>query len=181
MSKTLLGELKKCLIDEGYTFEGEKDKELEKLKKNFVDHLNSMNKDIYDSKKIEVHMIDFAKSKSKKLQVTQEEEPEIKPAPSNETNLYPTIDVTLEELQNNKHLIVVGADGPQNLFWDGLKSHFVRGPDTDSDENLKETKFENKTYYVGLKTGRVYQEVDDIDIHVGFVGVGKFKNIELLP
>ena len=69
--------------------------------------------------------------------------------------------------------------GPQNKFWDFEKNHYVIGPDSDSEDNDRVVKKDNVTYYVGNKSGRVYKKTDDEeeDLFVGYVGVGKFKDL----
>lgn len=168
-SKATLNQLKAELIKVGITFTD--DKEVEKFKKEFTKHANSMDKETYSSKKIEDHMKDFAETKK----------PITHSIPENiNSNIYTTVQVTLDELQKNNHLIVVGSDGPQHKFWDSLVGKFVVGPDSDDEDNDITVKRNGKTYYVGKRSGRVYEKTDDDDEEdkfVGYAGVGKFKDI----
>lgn len=96
--------------------------------------------------------------------------------PSNAANIHT---LTLEDLQGIDMLAVL--DGPEHAgtYWDADDGRWVRGPDADSDEDLVETKFRGKTYMVGEKTGRVYEETDNRDVFHGFVGVGQFRDMKM--
>ena len=71
------------------------------------------------------------------------------------------------------------TDQQVGLFWDPKAGEMVTGPVEDADEDMEEVKFEDKTYAVGEKTGRVYAQDDEgLDIFVGFRGApGKFKHM----
>lgn len=173
-SKNMLNELKSKLVKAGVKFSEDKsDEEMEKFKKECTKYLNSMDKETYLTKKMEAHMTDFANTKKV---VVKEEEVKSNIAKTAE---HDVIQVTLEELQNNKNLVVVDTNGPQNKFWDFEKCQYVIGPDSDSEDEDDVVKKDGVTYYVNKKTGRVYKQTDDgeEDQFVGFVGVGKFKDL----
>ena len=79
----------------------------------------------------------------------------------------------ISELQNLKNLIDGYSAG---IYWDPAGKRFVTGQ-VDDDEDVVETKFNDKPFMVGEKTGRVYENIDDEDIFVGYKGVGQFKNM----
>lgn len=169
-SAEMLKRLKAELVKVGITFTN--DKEIEKFKKEFTKNINSMDKETYVSKKLEEHMAEFANTKNP----VKEEKP---PSEHTNSNVYATVQVTLEELQKNDHLIVVGADGPQHTFWDAPAGRFVVGPDSDDEDDDEVVKKDGKTYYVAKQTGRVYIKADDeeADVFDGYVGVGKYKDL----
>lgn len=167
-SKDSLNKLKTELIKVGVLFSEDKaDKELENFKKECTKYLNSIDKDTYITKKLEAHITDFANTKK------------VEEHKSNAANEPNVIQVTLKELQENKNLVIMDTKGPQNKFWDFEKNHYVIGPDSDSEDNDRVVKKDNVTYYVGNKSGRVYKKTDDEeeDLFVGYVGVGKFKDL----
>jgi hypothetical protein len=171
-SKVMLTQLKSELIKAGLKFSEEKgDDELEKIKKECTKHLNSMDKETYLTKKIQDHISDFAKTKGNV--------DETKSNIGNTVVNHATVQVTLEELQKNTTLVVVGMDGPQHTFWDFEKQVFLTGPDSDSEDNDITVKKDGVTYFVGKTSGRVYKETDEgaEDEFVGYVGVGKFKDL----
>jgi hypothetical protein len=170
-SKVMLNQLKSELIKVGVKFSEEKsDEELEGFKKECTKYLNSMDKDTYVTKKIQDHISEFAKTKK----VVDETKSNI-----GNSVTHTTIQVTLEELQKNKNLVVLDTKGPQNTFWDFEKEVYVTGPDSDSEDNDITVKKDGITYYVGKTSGRVYKQTDDDeeDEFVGFAGVGKFKDL----
>lgn len=110
-----------------------------------------------------------------------EEKVEKKPeglVPSNVSNIH---DVTLEELQAIEMIVTVDGDEHVGTFWDADEGRWVRGPARDVDEDFVDTKFGGKTYGVGLRTGRVYDEETDSEraVFCGFVGVGKFRGMKM--
>jgi hypothetical protein len=52
-------------------------------------------------------------------------------------------------------------------------------PEAQEDEDLMEVDFKGKTYAVSKLSGNVYEEQDGRDVAVGFVGIGKFKELVL--
>jgi hypothetical protein len=53
---------------------------------------------------------------------------------------------------------------------------FVTGA-SDDDEDIVEVEFNSKTFMVGETTGRVYENIDDEDIFVGYKGIGQFTGM----
>lgn len=178
------------------------EKEIEKLKKEFVKYINDLTEEDYQ-KDIKTHtdrMKDFAELKAPKKETTTTTttttvEPEKKTAgrkkktmweemnthetptdpPSNVVDFH---DIKLEDLQTNEFIVTVDGS-PEGVFWDGKTGRWVRGPRADDDEDLVGKKFNGQEYMVGEKTGRVYRETDNRDEFVGFVGVGKFKDMKM--
>ena len=66
---------------------------------------------------------------------------------------------------------------PTGTYWDADNGRFVKGPESDDDEDFEEKTFEGTKYVVGEKTGRVYEARDTGDVFAGFIGVGKFKKL----
>lgn len=52
-------------------------------------------------------------------------------------------------------------------------------PEVQEDEEQMEVEFGGKDYFVGTKTGTIWEEKDGRDVAVGFAGVGKFKGLVL--
>lgn len=177
------------------------DKEFDKLKKEFVKYLNDLTEEDYqkDTKSHPDRMNDFAALKAPKK---EEEKPAAKAGggkakaapkkktmwedmtthetpdgpPSNAVEIHTVGDI--EELMNNEFLVTV-AGSPDGVFWDGKNGRWVRGPEAVDDEDVVEAKFEGDYYMVGEQSTRIYQEVDNRDVFVGYVGVGKFKNMKM--
>jgi hypothetical protein len=82
--------------------------------------------------------------------------------------------VSLEDLQAIKTTATIE---PVGTYWDADAGRYVKGPDADADEDCDVVSFEGKEYGVGENTGRVYLEVNDVDVFQGFIGVGKFKTM----
>lgn len=166
------------------------DKEFDKLKKEFVKYLNELTEDDYhkDGKTHLQHMNDFVhlKKAPKKAEEKPVEKKEKKTMweDMHETPRHPPAsaggieDVDLKELQGNDFLITVDGS-PDGVYWDGSHGRWVRGPCSVEDEDLIEKKLNGVEYMVGEQSGRVYQEVDDRDTFVGYVGIGKFKDMKM--
>lgn len=163
------------------------DKEFDKLKKEFVKYLNELADDDYtkDGKTHLHHMNDFVNLKKtpKKADEKKAEKKkmwdEIHEAPDNlPTSPSAIEDVDLKEMQGNEFLVTVEG-APDGVFWDGSHGRWIRGPHPVDDEDLIEKKFNGTEYMVGEKSGRIYQEVDDRDTFVGYVSIGKFKDMKM--
>ena len=50
--------------------------------------------------------------------------------------------------------------------------------DEEDDEDLEEITFEGETLSVGVKSGKIYRTVDEVDTLVGYAGKGRFKNVK---
>jgi hypothetical protein len=96
--------------------------------------------------------------------------------PSNAANIHTVGDI--EELQNNEFLITVDGS-PDGVFWDGKNGRWVRGPEAVDDEDLVEVKFGGVEYMVGEQSTRIYLETDNRDQFVGYVGVGKYRDMKM--
>jgi len=200
-TKTYTDAFKKSLTDAGVAHD---DKEFDKLKKEFVKYLNDLTEEDYqkDTKTHPDRMNDFAALKAPKKEAPpakKEEKPAKKEAPkkeakkktmweemnsheapdqppSNAANIRDADD--LEELRNNDLLVTIDG-GPEGVFWDGKNGGWVRGPPAVDDEDLDEMKFKGEAYMVGLKSARIYRETDNRDEFVGYVGVGRFRDMKM--
>jgi hypothetical protein len=206
MSPTLAGQLKTELGNVGLKYSEDDKKEFDKIKKEFVTYVDDLTDDDFTGKGLTDHMRDFAKSKNpvekktedtkveKKTEDTKVVKTDEKPKkggkkkeetpkkaealapPSNAANIHT---LSLEDLRGIDMLAVL--DGPEHAgtYWDADNGRWVRGPDADFDEDMVETKFRGKSYMVGEKTGRVYEETDNRDVFHGFVGVGQFREMKM--
>jgi hypothetical protein len=82
---------------------------------------------------------------------------------------------TVEQLAVIKARLVE-AYGP-GVYWNPDTKTFIKGPDADEGEDVTETKMDGITYAVGDKSGRVYREIDGVDVFEGFLGIGKFATM----
>jgi hypothetical protein len=199
ISKDLVTELGKV----GLTYD---EKQLKKVKEEFVAYVDSLTQDEYVNHNMTHHMVEFSKKKKgptvevkteeKVVQVKTEEKPKkakataatssVKkeeetstdeaPAFSNAANVE---DVDLKELQSIKMIATPGGVF-KGVYWDADdKGRWVRGPDADKDEDLIEIGFKKETFMVGEKSGRVYKETEKGDVLQGFVGVGQFSEMKM--
>lgn len=127
----------------------------DKNKKAFVTYVNDLTADDFDAKTLTEHMRDYVV-----LTVRPTEEAEA------ET-------LELKQLLELKNLIDGYSAG---IYWDPAGKRFVTG-ESDDDEDVLESNFNNKTYMVGENTGRVYESINDEDIFVGYKGIGQFKGM----
>ena len=125
----------------------------DKSKKAFVSYVNDLTKDDFDSKTLTEHMRDF-------VILT------IRPSDEDEAET-----LELLELHKLKNLIDGYSAG---IYWDPTGKRFVTG-EVDDDEDVVETKFDDKNFMVGENTGRVYENMNDEDVFVGYKGIGQFK------
>jgi len=198
MSPTLATQLKTELGKVGLKYSEDDKKEFDKIKKEFVTYVDDLTDDDFTGKGLADHMRDFANSKKpaeaeKKAEDVKVVKTEEKPkkggkkkeeAPKKEAAPAPPIDtetihtLSLKELQAVEITAELGPDHA-GTYWDADNGRYVRGPDSDVDEDVVETKFRGKTYMVGEKTGRVYEETDNRDVFHGFVGVGQFRDMKM--
>lgn len=127
----------------------------DKTKKGFVAYVNDLTKDDFDAKTLTEHMRDYVVTT---IRPTEEDEAET---------------LELEELQKLKNLIDGYSAG---IYWDPNGKRFVTGQ-TDDDEDVCETSFNDKIFMLGEETGRVYENINDEDIFVGYKGIGQFKGM----
>lgn len=203
MSPTLATQLKTELTNVGIKYSDDDKKEFEKIKKDFVTFVDDLTDDDFTGKGLTDHMRDFANTKKPVETGKTEEKPVVvdtktvktdekpkkvskksvektKPAeavepPSNAATIH---EISLKELQEIEKIATPSGDA-NGVYWDADNGRWVRGPDSDSDEDLVESKFQGKTYMVGEKSGRVYEDTDDRDMFHGFVGVGKFHGMKM--
>lgn len=176
------------------------EKEFDKLKKEFVKYLNDLAEEDYqkDTKSHPDRMNDFAalkapkkedekkvvagKAKAAPKKKTMWEEMTNHEIPLNPPSNAVEIDTVgdIEDLVNNEFLVTVEGS-PDGVFWDGKNGRWIRGPQAVDDEDLVETKFNSVTYEVGEQSTRVYtfNEMTDRHEFVGYVGVGKFKDMKM--
>lgn len=203
MTPTLANQLKAELIKVGLTISDDDKKEFDKIKKEFVGHVDGLTDDDFTAKGLADHMRDFAnlkkpapaekkeedkpapaekkeeKAKPKKGKAAAAEKKEVNEVkslspPSNAANIHT---LELEELQKID-MLAVPEGGTVGVYWDADDGRWVRGPDQDDDEDLVEKKFKGKTYAIGETTGRIYETTDDRDVFVGFAGVGPFREFK---
>jgi len=204
MSPTLATHLKTEIGKVGLKYSEDDKKEFDKIKKEFVTYVDDLTDDDFAGKGLSDHMRDFANSKKpaekkveekteKKVEdvkvVKTEEKPkkggkkkeepkkdEALQPPSNAANIHT---LSLEELRAIEMTATI--DGPEyaGVYWDADNGRWVRGPDRDDDEDVLITTFRGKSYYVGEKTGRVYEDTDDRDVFHGFIGVGQFRGMKM--
>jgi hypothetical protein len=199
-TKTYTDAFKKSLTTAGLNPD---EKEFDKLKKEFVKYLNDLTEEDYqkDTKSHTDRMNDFATLKAPKKEAAKAEAgaaaaggkakaaPKKKTMweemnnhdapdgpPSNAANIHTVGDI--EELQNNEFLITVDGS-PDGVFWDGKNGRWVRGPEAVDDEDLVEVKFGGVEYMVGEQSTRIYLETDNRDQFVGYVGVGKYRDMKM--
>jgi hypothetical protein len=207
MSPTLANQLKTELGKVGLKYSEDDKKEFDKIKKEFVSYIDDLTDDDFAGKGLADHMRDFANSKNptpvekkaedvkveKKAEdvkvVKTEEKPkkggkkkeepkkdEALQPPSNAANIQT---LSLEDLQAIEMTATVDGREYAGIYWDADTGRWVRGPDRDDDEDVLITTFRGKSYYVGEKTGRVYEDTDDRDVFHGFIGVGQFRGMKM--
>jgi hypothetical protein len=161
MTPLIKGQLKTAL-------EGVKLEFSDKHQKDFVAYVEEMEDDDFRACGLADHMRNYAKSHAE-----PEEEEEIDNGAG--TGLKPAaghVTLSLKALQAIK---MTASVEPPGTYWDADNGRFVKGPEAVDDEDVEEITFEDTEYGVGLKSGRVYLEVDGKDVFQGFSGVGKFK------
>lgn len=178
-SPVMASQLKKALEDSGVEMN-------DKLKKEFQQFIEDLSDDDFRVKGLADHMRVFAKLKAPAPAPEKESEVEelvkeidaivIDERSSNAVGGGPVIvDVSIDELRGISTTAQMG-ETPDTL-WDADKGRWVKGPETDADEDVVEVKFNGKDYVVGEKTGRVYEVRETGDVFAGFSGVGKFKEL----
>lgn len=188
-SPVMASQLKKALEDSGVEMS-------DKLKKEFQQYVEDLADDDFRATGLADHMRAFAKLKAPAPAKAAEPEADAeeddvdavvkemdalivdeKPS-SNAVGGGPNVvQVSIEELRAIS--MTATLDGTPDTLWDADKGRFVKGPDSDEDEDVVEMKFNSKDYVVGEKTGRVYEVRETGDIFAGFAGVGKFKGLSV--
>ena len=151
----------------------------EERKRAFLVFIEGLTDDEFKAKGLIDHMRDFAKSANDAAGPDWGGGggggPQFDAAPKEEAakDERDTVTVSLEDLQAIKTTATIE---PVGTYWDADTGRYVKGPDA-ADEDCDVVSFEGKDYGVGEKTGRVYLEVNDVDVFQGFIGVGKFKTM----
>jgi len=152
----------------------------EERKRAFLVFIEGLTDDEFKAKGLIDHMRDFAKSANDAAGPDWGGGggggPQFDAAPKEEAakDERDTATVSLEDLQAIKTTATIE---PVGTYWDADTGRYVKGPDA-ADEDCDVVSFEGKEYGVGEKTGRVYLEVNDLDVFQGFIGVGAFKNMK---
>ena len=81
--------------------------------------------------------------------------------------------LSIEDLQAIEDLDETDTSG---VYWDVTNGRKVTGPPEDSEEELKDMKFEDEVYSIAQTTYRVYQGASKNSFK-GYAGVGKFKDM----
>lgn len=183
MSPTLKAALRKALASAGQTFTDDEWKS-SKRPEEFKNYINSLAPEAEKSKALEKHMDDFA--------IPTEHQNAVAEAVVEPQSSEPVV-LTIKELRAIKSLTATETIGQ---FWDGDKGRFVTGPEEDTSDDMIEIKiktqipnggagsdkpkFEMVEHVVGEKTKRLYRcgEGDAADEFVGYIGFGKFKEVE---
>jgi hypothetical protein len=161
-------------------FESVKLELTDKLKKEFQQYVEDLTDDDFRKEGLSDHMRSFANMKVPTETLRVEAAAEDSPDESEDNEKITmksdsaVVDVTLKELQNINLTVTLETPG---TLWDADNGRFVKGPESDDDEDFEETVFQGTSYVVGEKTGRVYEARDSGDIFAGFIGVGKFKTM----
>jgi hypothetical protein len=156
------------------------DKVVEKFKK----YINQdMTAEEYESDSLENHVTNFVKANYVKTTggvVSPFIGYEMPPSSQCDDSTHPSIhalqrSITQKQFDSMKKSLVSLGD---NNYWSKAEGMWIL-VDSDDDEDLHEIEFEGVKYGVFKSNKRVYQldEVTDKDIFVGFVGIGKFKNM----
>jgi hypothetical protein len=158
------------------------DKVVEKFKK----YINQdMTAEEYESDSLENHVTNFVKANYVKTTggvVSPFIGYEMPPSSQCDDSTHPSIhalqrSITQKQFDSMKKSLVSLGD---NNYWSKTEGMWIL-VETDDDEDLHEIEFEDVKYGVFKSNKRVYQldEVTDKDIFVGFVGIGKFKNMTI--
>lgn len=141
----------------------------DELKKEFLKYVDDLTDDDWkkDGKTYADHMRDFAKLKTPATEAAIEEE---------------TVDVFVHTLpiSDIKKIGMLTPIDKIGQFWDADNGRFVTGPVEDDDEDFGDpVKMGDKEYIIGERTGRVYEVRESGDVFAGFIGIGKFKELDM--
>jgi len=162
----------------------------EELRKEFIDHLNSLEAEEYTKVNLTAHMETFAKSKGKPDEkeepakvggspfAGQDDPPDLnKLSNAHSYDLSKLIKyVSSDKLEEMKKTEILKPIGNGN-YWHAKSGmwYFENG----DEETTDPFEFEGKTYVVNEVNKRVYQTTDDKDLFVGFLGIGQFKKMKV--
>jgi hypothetical protein len=140
----------------------------DELKKEFLKYVEDLTDDDWkkDGKTYADHMRDFAKLKAPvtKSEETEEAQPEVHRLP-------------ISDIKKIGMLTPIEKVGQ---YWDADNGRFVTGPAEDDDEDFGDpVKMGDKEYIIGERTGRVYEVRESGDVFAGFIGIGKFKELDM--
>ena len=205
MTAAIATQLKTELGKVGLQYSEDDKKELEKVKKDFVNYVDKLSDKDFTEKSLTQHMLDFANTKKpapvvetkkeeKVVKVEEKPKKEKKNAKKKEETVVnkeipkdvsnaaeePPKDKTLEELKAIEMIATPGGEF-EGVYWDADDGNWVRGPPAVEDEDLVEIGFGKKTFVVGEQSHRVYVEAENggSDVFVGYVGVGHFKDMKM--
>lgn len=139
------------------------------LKKEFLKYVDDLTDDDWkrDGKTYADHMRDFAKLKVPATEAKLEED---------------TVPVFVHTIpiSEMKTIGILTPIEKVGQFWDGDNGRFVTGPDENGDEDFGDpVEVDGAEYIIGEKTGRVYEVRESGDVFAGFMGIGKFKEIDM--
>lgn len=139
----------------------------DELKKEFLKYVEDLTDDDWkqDGKTYADHMRDFAKLKTDNTKIEET-----------------VVDVFVHtmSLSDIKKISMLTPIDKPGQFWDADNGRFVTGPEEDGDEDFSDpVKMGDNEYIIGEKTGRVYEVRDSGDVFAGFIGIGKFKSLDM--
>ena len=164
----------------------------EELRKEFIEHLNSLETEEYTKANLTTHMDVFAKSKGNTEE--KEEEPPAKvggspfaghddpPDLSKLSNAHGYDLSKLIKYVSSDKLVDFKKTETLKPLGDGNYWHAKTGMwyfENGDEETTDPFEFEGKTYVVNELNKRVYQTTDDKDLFVGFLGIGPFKKMKV--
>lgn len=205
MTAAILTELRTELGKVGLQYKDDDKKGLDKIKKDFTGYVDDLTDKDFTEKSLTQHMLDFANTKKpapvvetkqeeKVVKVEEKPKKEKKTAKKKEEAVVnkempkevsnaaeePPKDKTLEELKAIEMIATPGGEF-EGVYWDADDGNWVRGPPAVEDEDLVEIGFGKKTFMVGEQSHRIYVEAENggLDVFVGYVGVGHFKDMKM--
>jgi hypothetical protein len=128
----------------------------DKFKKEFAERMNSLPKDDFAKKSVEVHMTEFAQSKNLLVGGGAEPLPDV---------------LTYKQLKELKGLTEAGLG-----VFRTKQGKLVTGPAELPDETMDDGTFEGAEVLIGEDTKRVYNSDEEF---IGFWGIGKFKDADM--
>lgn len=163
----------------------------EELRKEFIDHLNSLEADEYTKVNLTAHMETFAKSKGNAEEKSEEQPAKVGGSPFaghddppdlNKLSNAHSYDLSKlqksyssEKIADLKKTEILKPLGDGN-YWHAKSGMWIF---EDGEEDVVVVTFEGKTYVVNEVNKRVYQTTDDKDLFVGFLGIGQFKKMKV--
>ena len=168
VSPLIAGQLSKILEEEGLEFN-------EALKKKFANvFIEDLSEEEYKEKGLADHMRIFAK-------VEKTLSSNSFPPPKKEEECLRAVQIQQYRDAVKRGMTLGGGGGPEPCTCGKCPSDKkeTREPETSEDEEQLEVEFNGKDYFVGRRSGTIWEEQDGRDVAVGFAGVGKFKKLVL--